>query len=98
VRFSFDDPRLLDDCPFMAKIGVNEDQAVPGKYIGFAYGNDVSKMSDWAKRFLFAEIIDRLDDGGVSTDESKKTRINSWKYNWKSLQIVYDALVFFKRK
>jgi len=77
VRFSFDDPAELNDCPFRAKIGVNLDNKVPGKYIGFAYGEDKDQTTlvAWAQKFKFAELIEGLDDKSVSTAESKITPI-----------------------
>lgn len=77
VRFSFDDATFLNSCPFIAKIGPNEDESVPGKYIGFAYGDDAEKLSEWASRFQFAELISGLDESGVSTNESVRTVISS---------------------
>ncbi|MFA5023509.1 MAG: hypothetical protein WC523_00935 [Patescibacteria group bacterium] len=77
IRFSFDDPILLDDCPFMAKIGLNQDPAVYGKYVGFAYGQnkDREALTSWAQKFNFAELIVDLDQDGVSTPENKVTPI-----------------------
>ena len=75
IRFAFDDPSLLDDCPFMAKIGLNQDPAVNGKYIGFAYGQakDQETLSSWGQKFNYTELIKGLDNEGVSTSESKVT-------------------------
>jgi len=60
VRFAFDDPALMDNCPFMAKIGLNQDPALHGKYIGFAYGQakDQETLSSWAQKFNYAELIE----------------------------------------
>lgn len=57
----------------MAKIGSNKDPNVDGKYIGFAYGKSEDKelLISWAQKFQFAELIDELDEDGVSTPESK---------------------------
>lgn len=77
VRFSFDNPALLDNCPYIAKIGVNLDTDVPGKYIGFVYGfdEDVEEMKSWSEKFNFAELISGLDSDGVSKDDSQIFRI-----------------------
>ncbi len=73
IRFSFDDPSLLDNCPFIAKIGLNGDSNVGGKYIGFAYGRntDQEALMLWAQKFNFAELIVGLDENAVSTPDSK---------------------------
>jgi hypothetical protein len=67
VRFAFDDPELLNECPFYAKIGMNKDKQIPQRYIGFAYDHEKSRLLNWAERFPFAELIDGLDHQGVST-------------------------------
>jgi hypothetical protein len=76
-RFGFDDPMLLDGCPFYAKIGVNTDPSVSSRYIGFVYGKkeDQQAMEDWGRQFPFAEIITDLDREGVSTDTSQRKEI-----------------------
>jgi len=81
IRFSFDDPTLLNECPFMAKIGLNQDPAVPGKYIGFAYGQDGDRaeLEAWAQKFDFAELIAGLDRDAVSTANSTVTPIKKMK-------------------
>jgi hypothetical protein len=77
IRFSFDDPVLLDSCPFEAKIGLNLDESFEGKYIGFAYGKnkDQEALVAWAQRFNSAELIVGLDLEAVSTPKSKVTRL-----------------------
>lgn len=79
VRFSFNEPFLLDECPFMAKIGLNQDSALDGKYIGFAYGQakDKEVLRSWAQKFNYAELIEGLNRDGVSNLESKITFIKS---------------------
>lgn len=73
VRFAFDNPGLLDNCPFFAKVGNNLDPDVSGQYVGFAYGSgaDEEKLRDWAKKFPFSELIIGLDEEGMHTPESK---------------------------
>lgn len=73
VRFAFDDPKLLDNCPFFARVGNNLDPDVPGQYVGFAYGSgaDEERLREWAQRFPFAELIIGLDEEGMHTPESK---------------------------
>ena len=72
ARFSFDDPSSLNECPFLAKIGLNKDPDVPGKYIGFAYGSDAQTLEAWAKKFSFSELITELDNNGVITKNPEK--------------------------
>ena len=77
VRFGFDNPALLDDFHFLGKIGINRDQNVKERFIGFAYGQDKdrNKLEEWAKKFPYAEIIIGLDRNGVITDDSQVIKI-----------------------
>lgn len=73
IRFGFDDPKLLDDCPFYAKVGLNTDKSIAHHYIGFAYGTkaDVLKLGVWACKFPSrVDLILTLDRNGASTSES----------------------------
>ncbi|MDI6734394.1 MAG: hypothetical protein QMD50_02830 [Patescibacteria group bacterium] len=72
-RFGFEDPSLLDGCEFLAKIGVNEDHNIPTSFIGFAYTKDAEKesLAQWVQRFPYSEIINDLDNEGVSRKDSK---------------------------
>jgi hypothetical protein len=77
VRFGFDDPKQLDDCPFLAKVGMNQDPSINNRFIGFAYGRDMDRqnLEGWAKTFPYAEIILGLDDSGVITDTSQVIKL-----------------------
>ena len=77
VQFTFDDPSLLDESPFLTKIGPNQDETLEGRWIGFAYGRGDAKQKliEWAKKFPHAELIDHLNREGVSTPESTVTQI-----------------------
>ena len=77
VRFSFDDPKLLDDFPFLGKIGMNLEQNLKGKFIGFAYGQDKDRqtLEEWAKKFPYAEIIIGLDHDGVIRENSQVIKL-----------------------
>lgn len=79
IRFSFDNPSLLDKCPFIAKIGLNNDSNVQGKYIGFAYGKieETKSLATWAEKFNYAELIEGLDREGVSSPDSKVTPLTN---------------------
>ena len=73
IRFSFDNPQALNDCPFYTKIGLNSDQEIPNKYIGFAYVNEkqLEELKEYAKKFPYAEVIDNLHmSNGESTEKS----------------------------
>jgi hypothetical protein len=72
ATFKFDTPELLDDCPFMAKIGMNESEGP--KYFGVAYATESnqSELETWAKRFPWAHLIIGLDNDGVITDISQE--------------------------
>jgi len=80
-RFGFDDPALLDGCEFLAKIGVNEDPNISTSFIGFAYAKEMEKelLIQWIQRFPYAEIINHLDNNGVSTNESEIEIIKATK-------------------
>lgn len=78
LRVGFDDVKLLDDCPFVAKIGINKDELVAGKYVGFFYGNVKVKddLIKWAKKFPYSELIEGLDKNSISLPDSKVSVIN----------------------
>ena len=78
IRFGFDDPTLLNDCPFMAKISSNLDDQITHKYIWFAYGDEKNKsdLVKWAKKFPYSELINNLDRNGISTSKSIITTLN----------------------
>ena len=78
TRFAFDKLSLLDDCPYMAKIGINLDDNLPYRYIGFAYGDKENRntLFQWAQKFPYSELIENLDYDGVSTEASSVTIIN----------------------
>jgi len=71
VIFKFEDPRLLDDFPFLGKIGLNKEDGP--KYFGVAYGDSRNKeqLVEWAKKFPWAQLLIGLDDAGVMTDKTK---------------------------
>ncbi|MCL5012099.1 MAG: hypothetical protein M1320_01610 [Patescibacteria group bacterium] len=68
VVFKFDDPALLDNCPFMAKIGINESDGP--KYFGVAFGTNINRaeLEHWAEKFVWAHLITDLDENGVKKD------------------------------
>ncbi|MDB5204632.1 MAG: hypothetical protein JWP09_660 [Candidatus Taylorbacteria bacterium] len=76
-RYGFNEPALLDSCPFMAKIGQNEDPEITAKWIGLAYANGARKeeLVEWSKRFPYAELIEDLDVQGNGHSESVVTKI-----------------------
>jgi hypothetical protein len=82
VRFAFDNPALLDNCTFHAKIGLNLDENLAQKYIGFAYGNDKIKnaLMAWAKKFPYSELMENLDADGMPIAESNITVINNTEH------------------
>jgi hypothetical protein len=57
VCFSFDDPTLLDDCPFVTKITV--DLKTSCRFFGVAYGtwSDQEELIRWASRFPIAKLF-----------------------------------------
>jgi len=51
VTFVFDDPTLLDECPFVCKIST--DAKGEYKFFGVAYGRkkDADALKSWAQKF-----------------------------------------------
>jgi len=52
VCFTFDDISLMDDCPFVAKIGYNKRDG--DRYFGVAYARSLEQLDqvrEWAMRF-----------------------------------------------
>jgi len=78
LRIGFDDPKLLDDCPFTGKIGINLDEAIECSNIGIIYGTERDKdnLVDWGQKFPYCELIEDLDRNGASTPDSKISIIN----------------------
>lgn len=67
IAFPFDDPKLLNNCPFMCKIGENTTSIKDTKWFGIAYGykDDGDALIDWAsRRFPRYELITDTDDMG----------------------------------
>ena len=58
LAFCFNDERLLDDCPFVAKISVNL-ESCRHLYFGVAYGldSDRAKLIEWGKRFPETKLL-----------------------------------------
>ncbi len=77
ARVGFTSARLLDNCPFYAKIGINTDRAISESYIGFMYGrhDEMGALVLWVQKFPFAELIEGLDRNGATTRSSITTRI-----------------------
>lgn len=77
VIFKFEDPILLDKCPFMAKIAMNKSEG--SKYFGVAYGNNEkrSELENWAKKFPWAHLILDLDKDGVMIEGAKEIDLKS---------------------
>jgi hypothetical protein len=74
LAFPFDDPAMLDNCPFMCKIGENIGASKETKYYGFAYTTEeeAHALSEWGQRFPHAKLMTNLEPvSGVTTDESK---------------------------
>ncbi len=78
VRVLFDDLSLLDNCPFMAKVGTNfNGHIIPLKYVAFCYGNGKNReeLMAYARTFPYAEIIDGLNDDGTMHEHSLINRL-----------------------
>lgn len=74
--FKFEDPRLLDNCPFVAKIGMNESDGP--KYFGVAYGSNENRaeLENWAKKFPWAHLILDLDKDGAIVEGAREIDLN----------------------
>lgn len=77
VIFKFENPALLDNCPFMAKIGMNESDGP--KYFGVAYGSKQNRteLENWVKKFPWAHLILDLDKSGVMIEGAKEIDLKS---------------------
>lgn len=77
-RFAFDDPKLLDGCGFHAKVGLNTDESLPYKYIGFAYdtAQRKKKLEKWSLKFPYSEIIIGLNREWVQGKDSERIVLN----------------------
>jgi hypothetical protein len=66
VAFPFDDVSLLNDCPFMCKIGENISSLKDTKYFGiaYAYEDEIEKLEEFGKKFSRHEVIRDLDYRG----------------------------------
>lgn len=58
VIFAFDEPKLLDDCPFLAKVGF--DKTNEHTFFGVAYDieGDPEKLCEWVAKFPRAELLE----------------------------------------
>ena len=72
-RFAFDRSEELKSTDFYAKIGINNDRAIPHAFIGFAYADkkDMPKLEEYSKQYPWAELITNLDRGSLSTEKSE---------------------------
>lgn len=72
IAFPFDDPELLNNCPFQAKVGKNSNKNET-KYFGVVYGykGDEESLKSWASRFPRWELIVGLDNAGNAREFSK---------------------------
>lgn len=63
IAFPFDEIDLLNDCPFMCKIGDNVSSQKDTKYFGvaYAYKDEMEKINRFGKKFSRYEIITDLD-------------------------------------
>jgi len=79
AKVIFENPFLLDNCEFFAKIGKNENENVPLPYIGFAYGKEEEKerLKTWAEKFPYAELICGLDSSGVIKEDSEVIQLKT---------------------
>lgn len=73
VRAGFDDPSLLDDIKFSAKIALNNDPKIPNEYVIFIYGNneDQENLRYLANKFPYAELIKNTSSTGKSRENSE---------------------------
>ncbi len=57
IGFSFDDPQLLNECPFVCKISV--DTKGEYRYFGVAYGTlkEQEALKQWAAKFPQAKLF-----------------------------------------
>ncbi len=79
AKIIFEDPSLLDDCKFLAKIGKNLDMNIPLPYIGFAYGKNEEEeaLKKWVEKFPYVELIRGLDREGVIKEDSEVVQLKT---------------------
>lgn len=55
--FAFDDPYLLDECPYLTKVALDAKWGY--KYFGVAYGweRQTEELAEYGERFNFAQIL-----------------------------------------
>lgn len=75
LAFPFDEPNLLDDCPFMCKIGENIGASRETKYYGVAYATEeeTQAVREWGQRFPHAKLITDLEPFGAGTTKRSET-------------------------
>ncbi|MCU0660568.1 MAG: hypothetical protein MUD00_03090 [Candidatus Pacebacteria bacterium] len=73
VGFAFNDISLLDDFPFIGKIGLNTDGKC--KYYGLVYGHSKvggykkDDLVSWVNKFPESQFFAELDDFGVAKEK-----------------------------
>ena len=74
LAFPFEDPTLLNNCPFMCKVGENIGTNPETKYYGVAYATeeDAQTLSDWGQRFPHAKLITNLEPFNFGTRAQSK--------------------------
>ena len=74
LAFAFDDPGLLNNCPYMCKIGENIGANQETKFYGVAYAieENSQELCEWGQRFPHAKLISDIDPlSGQTTNKSK---------------------------
>jgi len=75
IGFKFDDPHLLDDCPFIAKFGFNRGEGP--KYFGLAYGDadEEQMLLEWSQKFEYVRLMKPVTNMGNETDDTKTIEV-----------------------
>mgnify|MGYP001559474485 CR=1 FL=1 len=56
--FAFDDVRLLDKCPFLAKVGWDEKQGYRFFGVVYGYGEESKELCEWGEKFPWVQLMD----------------------------------------
>ncbi|MFA5773719.1 MAG: hypothetical protein WC908_03550 [Candidatus Paceibacterota bacterium] len=79
IAFPFDDVNLLNNCPFMCKIGKNISSGKETEWFGvaYAYKDELEELKEFGKKFPNYKIITDIDNMAEIQDQSKITKYST---------------------
>lgn len=81
IAFGFDDPAILENCPFMGKIGESDEEG--SKYWGVFYGNkeDFEALKSWAGQFTDkVRLLDYESERSIEIDPNSSEEDENVKW------------------